>query len=48
MRGLIAFGLLIGVRLAAQNTCVNFPAGLIPLSSVAYVTAANSSGDQLV
>jgi len=28
--------------------CLNFPSTLVPLSSVSYVTAANSSGDQLV
>ncbi len=32
----------------AQNACVSFPANLIPLSSVNYVTAANAKGDQLV
>ena len=31
-----------------QTTCVNFPAGFIPFTSISYVTAANSSGDHLV
>jgi uncharacterized protein (TIGR03437 family) len=31
-----------------QSTCLRFPSGLIPLSSIAYVTAANSAGDRLV
>ena len=35
-------------RLFAQSACVNFPSGLVPLSLVYYVTAANSSGDHLV
>src|SRR5215471_5634840 len=33
---------------ALFGQCVNFPANLIPLSSVSYVTALNSSGEQLV
>jgi uncharacterized protein (TIGR03437 family) len=32
----------------AFAACAAFPEGLIPLTSVTYVTAANSSGDQLV
>jgi len=35
------------ITLAATN-CINFPAGLIPFSSVSYVSAANSAGDHLV
>src|SRR5712691_8464889 len=44
------FSILLFVALSAlgDNTCLNFPAGLVPLSSVAYVTAANSAGDHLV
>ena len=41
-------GSLLVSRLVAQSTCANFPANFIPLSSVAYVTAANSAGDHLV
>lgn len=32
----------------AQSACVNFPAEVIPLSSIAYVIAANSAGDRMV
>jgi uncharacterized protein (TIGR03437 family) len=45
------FRLLLGAALCAPfafSQCLNFPANLIPLSSVSYVTAPNSSGDQLV
>jgi hypothetical protein len=35
-------------RAYAQSTCVNFPAGFVPFSSISYVTAANSAGDHLV
>src|SRR5262245_30015683 len=28
--------------------CVQFPAGIVPFSSISYVSAANSSGEQLV
>lgn len=48
MRKLTAIGLILGVRVLAQNTCVNYPSGLIPFSSIAYVTAANFNGDHLV
>ena len=33
---------------ASFAQCLTFPANLIPLTAVSYVTAANSSGDQLV
>ncbi len=33
---------------AVYSQCLNFPAGVIPFSTISYVTAANSSGDQLV
>ena len=42
---------LAGISLAiadAQSTCVNFPSGFIPFSSISYVTAADSAGDHLV
>ncbi len=39
---------LILARAHAQSTCVTFPAGFIPFSSISYVTAANSAGDHLV
>src|SRR5258708_7159795 len=38
----------ITLSATAPNTCVNFPVGLVPLSSIAYVTAANAAGDHLV
>ena len=31
-----------------QSTCVSFPSGFIPFSSISYVTAANFAGDHLV
>jgi uncharacterized protein (TIGR03437 family) len=37
---------LLPVLVGAQ--CVNFPANLVPLASVSYVTAADSGGDHLV
>jgi uncharacterized protein (TIGR03437 family) len=40
--------LLVAVAPLLRADCVTFPANLIPFSSVSYVTAANSSGDQLV
>src|SRR6266478_2545831 len=43
-----SFFVLFATQGFSQNTCVNFPAGLIPLSSIAYVTAANFAGDHLV
>ncbi len=42
------FAGLILARAHAQSTCVNFPAGFIPFSSISYVTAADSAGDHLV
>ena len=33
---------------ALRADCINFPANYIPLTSVSYVTAANSAGDHLV
>lgn len=33
---------------AASATCVPFPSGLIPFTSIDYVTAADSAGDHLV
>ena len=39
---------LILARAHAQSTCVNFPAGFVPFSSISYVTAADSVGDHLV
>ena len=45
----IAFSVgLILARAHAQSTCVNFPAGFIPFSSISYVTAADAAGDHLV
>jgi hypothetical protein len=41
-------GCLVSVCAFGQSTCVNFPAGFIPFSSISYVTAANSAGDHLV
>ena len=42
------FAGLIFARAYGQSTCVSFPAGFIPFSSISYVTAANSAGDHLV
>src|SRR5580700_1920926 len=42
------FAGLILARAHAQSTCVTFPAGFIPFSSISYVTAANFAGDHLV
>src|SRR5580700_226192 len=42
------FAGLILTRAYGQSTCPNFPAGLIPFSSISYVTAADSAGDHLV
>ena len=39
---------LIFPSVDAQSTCVNFPPGFIPFSSIGYVTAADSAGDHLV
>src|SRR5271170_1146109 len=39
---------LVSACVFGQSTCVNFPAGFIPSSSISYVTAANSAGDHLV
>src|SRR5271169_6542966 len=39
---------LILARAYGQSTCINFPAGFIPFTSIYYVTAANSAGDHLV
>ncbi len=39
-------GLLLPCALFAD--CVNFPAGLVPLSAINYVSAADAAGDQLV
>jgi hypothetical protein len=49
--GLTRIGLIAGLILArayGQSTCINFPAGLIPFSSISYVTAADSASDHLV
>src|SRR5271169_3414344 len=35
-------------RAYGQSTCISFPAGFIPFSSIDYVTAADSAGDHLV
>ena len=48
MRHFLTIAFFISAHAFAQNTCLDFPAGLIPLSSIAYVTAANSAGDRLV
>jgi uncharacterized protein (TIGR03437 family) len=40
---IVAFG-----TLPAFADCVSFPPNLIPFTSISYVTASNSSGDQLV
>jgi hypothetical protein len=39
---------LVCAHLYGQTTCVSFPAGFVPFSSISYVTAANPSGDHLV
>jgi hypothetical protein len=39
---------VILARTYGQSTCVSFPAGFIPFSSILYVTAADSAGDHLV
>src|ERR1700691_3242124 len=41
-------GCLALARVLGQSTCVTFPSGFIPFSSISYVTAANSAGDHLV
>ena len=33
---------------SGQSTCISFPTGFIPFSSITYVTAADSAGDHLV
>src|SRR5580704_13867991 len=45
---IVVFAGLILTRAHAQFTCINFPAGFIPFSSISYVTAATSVGDHLV
>jgi uncharacterized protein (TIGR03437 family) len=48
---LTRFGLLAGLILAqayGQSTCVPFPAGFVPFSSINYVTTADAAGDLLV
>jgi uncharacterized protein (TIGR03437 family) len=44
--GLFLVIAVLGCR--AQSVCVNFPSNFVPLSSVAYVTAADTAGDHLV
>ena len=39
---------LVFARLYGQTTCVNFPSGLVPFTSIYYVTAADSAGDHVV
>ncbi len=34
--------------LFGQTTCIDFPSGFIPFSSISYVTSADSAGDHLV
>src|ERR1700678_2309542 len=49
--GLAQIGIIAGLFAAhacAQSTCISFPAGFIPFSSISYVTAADSAGDHLV
>ena len=41
-------GCLALARVLGQSTCVTFPSGFIPFSSISYVTAANPAGDHLV
>jgi len=41
-------GAFFAVAPALLGQCLTFLSGVIPLSTVSYVTAANSSGDQLV
>src|SRR5881394_459651 len=48
MRQLITAAILFATCAFAQNTCVDYPQGVFPFSSVAYVTGANSAGDHLV
>jgi hypothetical protein len=48
---LTRIGLCAGIIFAyahGQTTCINFPSGFIPFSSISYVTAADSAGDHLV
>lgn len=47
---LILLGCALLTDAYGQTTpsCVNFPAGLTPFSSISYVTAANVTGDHLV
>ncbi len=40
-------GLILGPAYG-QSTCVSFPSGFIPFSSISYVSAANFAGDLLV
>lgn len=51
MRSYLVAGLFLFIGLPhcrAQSVCVNFPSTFVPLSSVAYVTAADAAGDHLV
>ena len=41
-------GCLALARVLGQSTCITFPSGFIPFSSISYVTAANPAGDHLV
>ena len=47
---LIRIGLCAGLILARAfgQSCISFPSGFIPFSSIDYVTAADSAGDHLV
>jgi hypothetical protein len=44
----VLLGCLVSASVFGQSTCINFPAGFVPFSSISYVTAADSAGDHLV
>jgi hypothetical protein len=49
MRLALSLALLIAPIFGlSTSTCVNFPSGFVPFSSISYVTAADSAGDHLV
>src|SRR6202035_3169202 len=49
MRLALSLTLLIAPSFGqSTSTCVNFPTGFVPFSSISYVTAADSAGDHLV
>src|ERR1700722_15125395 len=48
LMGIILLGCFATASIYCQSTCISFPSGFVPFSSISYVTAANSAGDHLV